>query len=514
MNSPIHMAMATMAAVLVTAKATADDPPGERWPAEKAWQWHRSQPWLAGCNFLPSTAVNDVEMWQPDTFDLPTVERELGWARNLGFNTVRVFLNYVVWEADADGLRQRFQTFLATADKLGLRTMPVLFDDCNFAGRVAASGPQPNPAPGIHNSQWVSSPPPKMVDDRAAWPGLERYVKDFVRAFGQDRRVLVWDLYNEPGNGTGERSRPLVEAAFAWAREMKPLQPLTVGVWADFNSHFSRQMMELSDIVSFHAYDGLDGLKTKVKTCGEFRRPLLCTEWLARGAGSRFESHLPFFKENRIGCYNWGLAAGRTQTYYPWGSPKDAPEPKLWHHDIFRANGAPFKAREVQFIRVTTGQLSANDSSRRRMLVPTAEKFPVAWRYTLEKPAGDWFKPGFDDSRWKKGAAPFGKKDSAIARHPNTAWFGSDLWLRREFELPSGPYTSLELLMHYDEDAVVYLNGVLAVKAGGYSASYECFDIAPEALAALRPGKNVFAVHCCQTIGGQYLDLGLEGSAP
>ena len=316
-----------------------------RWPAEKAWQWYNAQPWLVGCNFLPSTAVNDVEMWQKETFDAATIDRELGWAEQLGFNTVRVFLNFVVWREDAAGLKERFAEFLKIADRHGISVMPILLDDCNFAGRVAAVGKQPDPVPGVHNSQWVSSPPLAMVTDRAAWPALEQYVKDMVEAFGQDRRIVVWDLYNEPGNGMGEKSRPLMEAAFAWAREARPSQPLTTGAWVDFNSPFSRRMMELSDVVSFHGYDSPAEIEAKLKICAAHGRPVLCTEWLVRRGGNSFERLLPLFRDRKIGCWNWGLVAGRTQTYFPWGSPQGAPEPHQWQHDILRADGRPLQRR-------------------------------------------------------------------------------------------------------------------------------------------------------------------------
>lgn len=343
---------AMLLALRLPLAVSAADTAGSRWTPQRVWGWYHSQPWLVGCNFLPCTAVNDVEMWQKESFDAKTIDRELGWAQELGFNTVRIFLNFVVWREDAAGLNQRFAEFLKMADRHGILVMPILFDDCNFAGRIATAGPQPAPVPGVHNSQWVSSPPLAMVTNRAAWPALEQYAKDMIGAFARDRRIVVWDLYNEPGNGMGEKSRPLVEAVFAWARAMQPAQPLTVGAWADFNDAFSRRMMQWSDVVSFHAYDGLAGTEAKVKICREYGRPVLCTEWMARGHGSRFETHLPFFKTNRIGCYNWGLVAGRTQTYFPWGSPRGAPEPKLWHHDILRADGSAFKAREVEFIKV------------------------------------------------------------------------------------------------------------------------------------------------------------------
>jgi hypothetical protein len=482
-----------------------------QWPATKAWAWYSRQPWLVGCNFLPSTAVNDVEMWRQQTFDPKTIDRELGWAQELGFNTVRVFLNFVVWREDAAGLKKRFAQFLKIAERHGIAVMPILFDDCNFAGRVAAAEKQPDPVPGVHNSQWVSSPPLAMVTNRSAWPPLEQYVKDLVGAFGRDRRIVVWDLYNEPGIGKEAKGQALMEAAFAWAREMKPVQPLTTGAWTDFSNPLSQRFMELSDIVSFHGYDTAPEIEAKLKLCAAHGRPVVCTEWLVRRNGNSFERLLPLFRDRKIGCWNWGLVAGRTQTYFPWGSPQGAPEPRVWQHDILRADGSPFNARELQFIKVTTGKLPATALPKRAVLVPTAEKSPVPWRYALEKPAEDWLKPGIDDSSWKQGAAPFGTEEPPFARKPNTLWTNADIWVRREFQMPDGHFTDLGLLMHHDEDAEVYINGVLAVKAAGYNAAYESFDITSEAQAALNPGQNLMAVHCHQTTGGQYLDVGIEG---
>jgi hypothetical protein len=205
--------------------------------------------------------------------------------------------------------------------------------------------------------------------------------------------------------------------------------------------------------------------------------------------------------------------AGRTQTYFPWGSPPGAPEPRQWQHDILRADGRPLNAREVQFVKVITGQLPATALPRRTVLVSTAEKTPVPWRYTLDKPADGWFQPDFNDAAWKRGEAPFGREEPPFARKPNTVWTSADLWLRREFELTQGQFRDWVLLLHYDEDATVYLNGVLAVAAGSYNAAYESFDITAEAQATLKPGKNTIAVHCHQTGGGQYLDLGIEAVA-
>jgi len=488
------------------AAGTSNEPPSGQWPAEQACTWYAAQPWLVGCNFLPSTAVNDVEMWQADTFDAAMIERELDWARDLGFNTVRVFLNYVVWQADAEGLRSRFNQFLEIAAKHRISVMPVLLDDCNFAGREAQAGPQPDPAPGVHNSQWVSSPPLNMVTDRSAWPQLQRYVQAMTGTFGRDPRVVAWDLYNEPGNSAlGDRSLPLVEAAFAWARETKPAQPLTVGVWTNFDGDMSQRMFALSDVVSFHAYDDPPGVRAKIARCASFGRPVLCTAWLRRATGNTFESLLPVFDEHQVGCYNWGLVAGRTQTYYPWGSPENAPEPAQWQHDIFRRDGSPFSRSEWAFIKASFGRLPASVAE----LVPTARREPVAWRYTLDDPGEGWFQPDFDDAAWREGAAPFGKHEPAIGRAPRTEWTTNDIWLRRGFTLPAGPCNDPWLIMHFDEDPEVYLNGILAAKPAKWSDRYESIAISPEARVALKPGPNTLAVRCRQTWGGQFIDAGI-----
>jgi hypothetical protein len=472
------------------------------WPVERATRWYEAQPWLVGCNFVPSSAVNDVDMWQESSFDAPTIERELTWAHDLGFNTVRVFVNFVVWKADPEGLKRRFAQFLELADRHKLGVMAILFDDC-FKQNPKV-GPQEAPVPGVHNSQWVASPGEATVKDRRAWGDLETYVKDMVGAFAHDGRLVIWDLYNEPS-----QSLPLVEAAFAWAREVGCDQPLTTCVYG--GSCDPKRLAELSDVVSFHCYGGVGDLRAVVEQLAAYKRPLLCTEYMCRGT-SRFETHLPFLKERRVGAWNWGLVAGKTQTYYPWGSPEGAPEPAVWFHDILRADGTPFNRKEVQFVKVLTGVLPPSVLPVTKELVPTAERAPVLWRYTLEKPAPEWNRPAFDDASWKEGNAPFGREEPPIARKPATVWTSADIWLRRAVELPPGDFAELALRIHHDEDAEVYVDGIPACTAAGYNAAYEAIELAAAAEAALRrPGKHVLAVHCRQTVGGQYLDLGIVG---
>jgi len=327
-------------------------PSEAQWPAEQAWTWYEGVGPIKGCNYLPRTAVNTTEMWQAETFDPKIIDEELGWAERAGYNGVRAFVQFLVWQADRDGLAERLESFLAIAGRHGIRTMVVLFCDCAFAGKEPYLGKQDDPAPGIHNSGWTPSPGLERVTDRSAWPALEAYVKAIVGRFRDDRRVVIWDLYNEPGNsGMGEKSLPLAEAAFAWAREAKPSQPITTGAWADLRSRMSRRLMELSDVVSFHAYDPPAGAEAKIELCAEYGRPLLCTEWLHRQTGNTFAAILPLFAKHRVGWYHWGLVAGRTQTYLPWGSKRGAPMPEVWQHDIFQPDGKPYAPAELGLLR-------------------------------------------------------------------------------------------------------------------------------------------------------------------
>ncbi|NLZ04451.1 MAG: DUF4965 domain-containing protein [Phycisphaerae bacterium] len=140
--------------------------------------------------------------------------------------------------------------------------------------------------------------------------------------------------------------------------------------------------------------------------------------------------------------------------------------------------------------------------------VPTSQNEPLTWRYTTDKPADDWFAADFDASGWSEGPGGFGTRSTPGAS-VGTVWNSSDIWLRREFVLPEGMWHDLQLQIHHDEDAEVYLNGVLALTTSGFTSSYGEMAMTPAALATLKPGRNVFAVHCRQTSGGQYIDVGL-----
>jgi hypothetical protein len=344
------------------------------WPPERAAAWSREHPWLVGCNYIPSTAINQLEMWQADTFDPATIDRELGWAEGLGFNSIRVFLHDLLWEQDAPGFLARMDRFLAIADRHKIGVVFVVFDAVwDPAPRL---GKQRDPKPGLHNSGWVQSPGARILADPARHDALKPYVAGVVGRFRADRRVHAWDLFNEPDNTNGssygrlepagkpELSLALLKKSFAWARAVDPSQPLTAGVWIgsladpDKLSTINRYMLTQSDIISFHNYRPLAELKKDVEALKRYGRPILCTEYMARPVGSRFDPILAYLKDEHVGAYCWGFVAGKSQTIYPWDSWQKpyAAEPPVWFHDIFRPDGTPYDPAEVAYIRGVTGK--------------------------------------------------------------------------------------------------------------------------------------------------------------
>jgi hypothetical protein len=364
----LSAALFLLSALLVSA--------AERWSDARAHAWYDAQPWLVGANFVPSTAINPIEMWQADTFDPATIDRELGWAEGIGMNTMRVFLHDAVYRADPHGFLTRVDHFLEIAHRHGIRPMFVLFDGVWHP--EPKLGPQPAPVPGLHNSGWVQSPGKAILGDPARHDELKPYVQEVIRRYARDPRVLAWDLFNEPDNmieesygakGTNiELSREakharvveLLGKAFAWAREIAPDQPLTAGIWGRFDLQKLKPIEKLSldesDVISFHAYETLAITTEQVNALAQLGRPLLCTEYMARGNANTFAEILPLFYRHEISAYNWGFVNGKSQTIYPWDSWKKpyTSEPSPWFHDVFRADGQPYDATETNLIRRLT----------------------------------------------------------------------------------------------------------------------------------------------------------------
>lgn len=323
------------------------------WSASQAWEWSARQPWAVGANFLPSTAINQLELWQGGTFDPVTIDRELGWAAGIGMNTMRVYLHDLAWSADRDGFKKRIAKFLDIAATHQIRILFTLFDDCWNPN--PEPGVQPAPRPGVHNSGWVRSPSLQVHNEPATWGYLKNYVQDILQAFGNDPRVYMWDLYNEPANSDyGLTSLPLLKKVFEWAWEVRPSQPLSSGVWFNDLPAVNAFQLSASDVITFHNYDDTISLKRAIDTLKKWGRPVICTEYMARTNKSNFLTHLPLFKREGVGAINWGLVSGKSNTIFPWGSKEGSPEPEVWFHDVFRRDGTPYDAREVQLIRQLT----------------------------------------------------------------------------------------------------------------------------------------------------------------
>ena len=367
---PVLLAFVVVAPILVA--QTSKDTNG-RWSVQQANDWYAKQPWLVGANFIPSDAINELEMFQAATFNPALIDKELGMAEDIGMNTMRVFLQDQLWQQDSAGFTKRLDTFLGIAAKHHIRPLLVLFDSCWETNPHL--GPQHPPIPGVHNSGWVQSPGKQRLMDKSVEPQLEAYVKGVVGVFAKDERVLGWDVWNEPENrgGDAKRDEPakvarvneLLPKAFAWARSVHPVQPLTSGVWngnwsdpAKENATTKIQLAE-SDVITFHNYDWPERFEARILELKPLGRPIICTEYMARGNGSTFDGSLPVAKKYNVGAINWGLVAGKTQTYYPWDSwerPYVLIQPAIWFHEVFRQDDTPYRQREVDLIRELTGR--------------------------------------------------------------------------------------------------------------------------------------------------------------
>ena len=345
-----------------------------RWSSEKANTWYDRQPWLVGSNFIPADAINQLEMWQSDSFDPQEIDKELGWAEGVGMNTMRVFLHDLLWQQDPEGFKKRLDTFLAISSKHHIRPLLVLFDSCWDA--QPKLGVQHPPIPGIHNSGWVQGPGASALQDSSQYPRLKAYVTGIVGAFSGDSRILGWDVWNEPDNMNESsqkeprNKRELVAAllprVFEWARSVNPSQPLTSGIWSGSPEEWSdpekwnavqRTQLEQSDVISFHNYSWPEDFEVHMAALQRLKRPVLCTEYMARSVGSTFDTILPLAKSHRVAVINWGLVVGKTQTNLPWDSwqhPYISAQPAVWFHEVFYPDGKPYREREAQLLRELT----------------------------------------------------------------------------------------------------------------------------------------------------------------
>jgi len=379
--SKIQKNFQSLALVLLFCFAVSAAP---RWTEKQANDWYAKQPFLVGSNYVPASAINQLEMWQADTFDAKRIDLELGWAESIGMNTMRVFLHDLAYAQDPQGFKKRLDTFLTICEKHKIKPMIVFFD--SVWDPNPQTGKQRVPRPGIHNSGWVQSPGSKTLSNPAEYARLEKYVKDIVGTFARDKRINSWDLWNEPDNrNSGENARQdppnkvelvnkLLRSAYQWARSTNPEQPITSGVWkgdyANTEKFDSTEQIQVenSDFITFHTYEPADEFAKRAKFLQKLNRPIMCTEYMARPRGSTFVAILPVGKLYNVGMINWGFVQGKSQTNYPWDSwekPYVEYEPWIWFHDVFRTDGTPYLREETELIKRITGKTKAQATGAR-----------------------------------------------------------------------------------------------------------------------------------------------------
>ena len=363
--------------ILIQCQQTQTSQLNQRWSEERAWEWQQENGWMVGTNFNPSTSINQLEFWQEETYDPETIERELEWSAELGMNLHRVYLHNLLWDQDSLGFLKRVENYLEIADSKDIKTLFVLLDDCWHP--APKLGKQPDPIPFVHNSQWVQAPGAFILGDSLRHVEVKNYIKGVITHFADDKRVVGWDLYNEPGNGAPRQkghnefeikenkdiyTLSLLKKSFKWAREVNPSQPITTSVWKgsgvdkdwsklDSLSDLSRFALSNSDVISFHTYENIEEMRLRIDQLEKFNRPILCTEYLARGQGSTFQAMLPLLKEKQISAINWGFVAGKTNTAFPWSSWDEEFDslPKIWHHDIYLPDKTPYDQKEIDFLK-------------------------------------------------------------------------------------------------------------------------------------------------------------------
>ncbi len=370
-----------------------------RWEESKINAWYAEQPWLVGCNYYPATAINQIDMWQKSTWDPSRIDLELGWAEKIGMNTLRVYLHDLVYQDDKKGLYKRMDEFLEICQKHKIRPFFVFFDDCHFPNPQL--GEQPAPVIGFHNSGWVNSPARDLAlrfaagkASKAEIAHLKGYIQETMEHFKNDDRILMWELYNEPGRGTGEngdmgaddgsqssigeKSNKLVYNSWVWAREVNPSQPITSNSEGSVGKTNKKINRLNADLHSIHSYSPPEKLRNFILEYQKDRRPVIVTEWLARTNNSTVEDCLKVMKELNAGAINWGFVSGKTGTVWPWSSRRENgkkisvkelreagkvikpggpyPEPEIWFHDLLRYDGTPYNPEELRIFKSLTGK--------------------------------------------------------------------------------------------------------------------------------------------------------------
>lgn len=347
-----------------------------KWSKEKAWEWYDSLPWLRGCNYMSADCANRIDQWQEDGFEerLQTTEEEFRLMQDLGYNTIRIILEFIVWKKEHDGFMERFDRYLSLAASYGISCMVVFGNDCmplkeetlrrtrlgkqtvdwGYHGGRKASQHGILPEPGYH-----------LMDDPTLEAEHYEWLREIVTKYKDDKRIIMWDVFNEVGGSNrGNLSLSYLKNFVNIIREINPVQPITACIWSNPKApeslpEIEKFALENSDIISYHSYASYQENVEIIRKLKKFGRPIINTEWLARCLDNNVEELFPLFYLEKIGCYNWGFVAGKYQTYEPWNSIWEQYEknPAInwdftkWFHDLYRPNLRPYNPKEIEIIK-------------------------------------------------------------------------------------------------------------------------------------------------------------------
>lgn len=349
-----------------------------RWSEEKIWNWYNKRPWIRGCNFMSSDCANRIDQWQEYGFEqrFETAKKELKLAAETGFNSIRIIPEFFVWEQEHDCFMKRFDRYIDEAYKNGISSMIVLGNDCMPPKEEALKrmhlGEQKIDL-GYHGGRKVSQHGKfnehgySLFDEPEYEEKFLEYTKEIVTKYKNDERVIIWDVFNEPGNSNRHSlSLPLLKKMLKLIREINPIQPLTVGIWTQSTNlenllEIEKFGLENSDIISYHNYNSYANNIEELKNLKQYGRPIINTEWLNRCGQNTVEEMFPLFFLEKVGCYNWGLVAGKYQTFEPWNAVwdnyKENPDNfkdfdfTKWFHDLYRPSLNPYNPKEIELIK-------------------------------------------------------------------------------------------------------------------------------------------------------------------
>ena len=296
----------------------------ERWTKEKAWQWYNERTWIRGCNYMSADCANRIDQWQSLGFDerLQTTDAELALANTLGFNSIRVIVEFAVWHEEHDSFFDRFDRYLDVCKKNGISVMVVLANDC-MAPKYDGFVP---PHVGVQKYDWGYHGGKKKsqhsvfstigyhpyFDEPDMKPLYFKMVREIIERYKNDDRIIVWDLYNEPGNSNRDaETLPNIAEMFRIAREINPSQPLTASVWKTEGTELSDMLecekfaLENSDIITYHCYCDYSEQIKVINRLRKTERPLINTEWLMRNKRNNIQDTFPLFFLEKIGSYIW-----------------------------------------------------------------------------------------------------------------------------------------------------------------------------------------------------------------